>query len=137
MGRVVVQFELSNYYDLQQVEHGHLTPDKVRRVAMQGVVDSGSARLVLPEGVARQLGLPLTGYSTIRYADHRREQREVVKDAHVQLLGRGGVFHAVLEPARSDALLGAIVMEDLDLVIDCAGQQVLPRDPNTIITEVE
>lgn len=137
MGRVIVQFELMNYSDLKLVEAGHLTPDKIRKVAMSGVVDTGAARLVLPEAVARQLGLPVSGYSTVRYADHRREQREVVRDAFVQLLGRGGVFSAILEPARADALLGAIVMEDLDLVVDCTGQRVEPRDPHTIITEVE
>ena len=137
MGRVVVQFELSNYSDLKMVERGFLTPDKVRKVAMQGVVDTGSTRLVLPSGVATLLGLPVTGQATIRYADHRRESREVVGDAHVQLLGRGGVFSAVVEPARSDALLGAIVMEDLDLVVDCTGQRVEPRDPNGIFAEVE
>jgi len=137
VGRVVVQFELSNYSDLKMVERGFLTPDKVRKVAMQGVVDTGSTRLVLPSGVATLLGLPVTGQATIRYADHRRESREVVGDAHVQLLGRGGVFSAVVEPARSDALLGAIVMEDLDLVVDCTGQRVEPRDPNGIFAEVE
>ncbi len=137
MGRVIVQFELSNYYDIQQFEHGQLTPDKIRRVSLQGVVDTGAARLVLPAGVANQLGLPITGQSVVRYADHRREQRDVAKDAFVQLAGRGGVFNAILEPARTDALLGAIVMEDLDLVVDCTGQRVLPRDPNTVITEVE
>jgi predicted aspartyl protease len=137
MGRVIVQFELSNNSDLKLMERGFLTPEKVRKVAMQGVVDTGSTRLVLPPGVAALLGLPVTGQATIRYADHRREPRDVVGDAHVQLLGRGGVFSAVVEPARSDALLGAIVMEDLDLVVDCTGQRVEPRDPNGIFAEVE
>src|SRR4051794_39944212 len=137
MGRVVVQFELANYSDIKLAAAGYLTPDKIRRVSMQGVVDTGSARLVLPTAVAQELGLPLVGHSTVRYADHRREQRDVVGDAHVQLLGRGGGFSGIAEPARSDSLFGAIVMEDLDLVVDCTGQRVEPRDPNTIITEVE
>jgi predicted aspartyl protease len=137
MGRTIVTFELSNYRDMALVDAGYLTPDKIRRVSMQGVVDTGSARLVLPEGVARLLGLPVTGRSTVRYADHRRETRDVVSDAYVRLEGRGGVFNAVVEPARSDALLGAIVLEDLDLLVDSTGQRVVPRDPNTIITEVE
>lgn len=137
MGRVIVQFELSNNSDIKLMERGYLTPDKIRKVAIQGVVDTGSARLVLPAGVAQQLGLPVTGQATIRYADHRRELRDVVGDAHVQLLGRGGVFSAVVEPARSDALLGRIVMRDLDLVVDGSGQHLEPRDPNRLITEVE
>lgn len=137
MGRTIVEFELSNYGDMELVEAGYLTPDKVRRVLLQGVVDTGAARLVLPGGVATLLGLPVIQQSIVRYADQRREVRDVVKNAHVQLQGRGGVFKAIVEPARSDALLGAIVMEDLDLIVDCTTQKVIPRDPNTIITEIE
>ncbi|OWK42294.1 hypothetical protein [Fimbriiglobus ruber] len=137
MGRVIVDFELSNYNDIVLVEQGFLTPDKIRKVTMKGVIDTGAARLVLPGKVHELLGLPVTGHSVVRYADHRREQRDTVSNAFVRLEGRGGMFNAIIEPSRSDALLGAIVMEDLDLVVDCSGQKVHPRDPDTIITEVE
>ena len=61
----------------------------------------------------------------------------MAKDAFIRLEGRTGVFKAILEPARTDALIGAIVMEDLDLLVDCTNLRVFRRDPNTIITEVE
>ena len=61
----------------------------------------------------------------------------MAKDAFIRLEGRTGVFKAILEPARTDALLGAIVMEDLDLLVDCSNQRVYRRDPDTVITEVE
>ncbi|MGL6094824.1 MAG: aspartyl protease family protein, partial [Fimbriiglobus sp.] len=118
MGRVTVDFILSNNSDLVKVEEGIITPDKVRRVVVQGVVDTGAARLVLPESVVRLLGLPHSGQATVRFADHRRATRDMVNHAHVELLGRGGVFNAIVEPNRSDALLGAIVLEDLDLIVD-------------------
>jgi predicted aspartyl protease len=137
MGRVLVTFTLMNYQDVVAVELGHLTPDKIRQIAVQGVIDTGAARLVLPEGAARQIGLPDAGTASVRYADHRREDRPMVKDAFVQLLGRGGVFTAILESNRSDALIGAIVLEELDLVVDCLRHEVFPRDPKIIISEVE
>ena len=137
MGRVTVDFEVSNYADVHEVEAGHLTADKVRKVIVQGIVDTGAARLVLPESIVKQLGLPVAGMSTVRFADSRRAEREVVRDAYIQLLGRSGVFHAIVEPNRSDALLGAIVMEDLDLIVDCSGQRLEKRDPDKYITEIE
>ena len=137
MGHVTVEFEVSNYADVHQVEAGQLAPELVRKVRLEGIVDTGAVRLVLPESVGKQLGLPLSGQSTVRFADQRTAQRDVVHDAYVQLLGRSGVFHAILEPTRSDALLGAIVMEDLDLVVDCGAQKLHPRDPNPLITEIE
>ena len=53
-----------------------------------------------------------------RYADNRRQKRQVVSHVWLQLLGRHGVFSAVVEPAREDALIGAMVLEDLDLLVD-------------------
>jgi len=137
MGRTILEFELRNAGDVYLAEAGYIPREKIRRVTMEGVVDTGSARLVLPTGVAMLLGLPVTGTSTVRYADHRHETRDIASNAQITILGRTGTFSAILEPNRSDALLGAIVMEELDLLVDCVAQCVIPRDPNTILTEVE
>lgn len=34
-------------------------------------------------------------------------------------------------PKREDALIGAIVFEALDLLVDCKRQRVVPRDPRS------
>lgn len=137
MGRTVAEFVLSNYADVHAVEAGQLAPDKVRKVTLQGIVDTGAARLVLPAAAVASLGLTPDGTATVRYADNRTAQRDVVRDAYVTLLGRSAPFRAVLEPSRTDALIGAIVMEDLDLLVDSAGQKLIRRDPNTLVTEIE
>lgn len=137
MGRVVVDFTLANYSDVLAVEEGRLTPDKVRQVTMRGVVDTGSTRLVLPPSVATHLGLSPAGDTRVRYADQRRDVRPMVKNAWVSLLGRASTFSAVLEPDREDALVGAIVLEELDLVVDCTSQTLKPRDPERILSEIE
>ena len=137
MGRVTVDFEVSNYADVLEVEAGFLASDQIRKVTIKGFASKSPMRLVLPESIVKQLGLPVAGMSTVRFADSRRAEREVVKDAYIQLLGRSGVFHAIVEPNRSDALLGAIVMEDLDLIVDCSGQRLEKRDPDKYITEIE
>src|SRR5262245_12188361 len=133
MGRVAVEFTLANNEDLVMASRGALPPENVRRGQFHGVVDTGAARLVLPETVVQQLGLPDAGEATVRYADNRRR----VKEVWLMLQGREGVFSATVEPDRKDALVGAIVMEELDLVVDCITQKVHPRDPNRIISEIE
>jgi predicted aspartyl protease len=137
MGRITVDFALANNYDVLQAKAGKLAPENVRRVQLQGIVDTGSARLVLPAGVVAQLGLPSAEDATVRYADQRTAIRPTVEEARVELLGRHGSFRAVVEPNRNTALIGAIVLEDLDLVVDCTKQQLLPRDPDRIISEIE
>jgi predicted aspartyl protease len=136
MGRFRVEVELANWSDIHLAEAGLLDPAKVRRVRIQGVVDSGATRLVLPKNVVTQLGLPSAGKVGVRNADQRRAVRTKVRDVWLKLLGREGAFTAMVEPRRKDALLGAIVMEDLDLVVDCTTQRLHPRDPRWVISEV-
>jgi predicted aspartyl protease len=112
-------------------------PDGIAHRSVSGVVDSGAARLVLPQQIADELRLHDEGETTVRYADHRREKRRLVGNVWLQLLGRHGVFSAVVEPNRGDALIGAIVLEELDLLVDCTTQTLKPREPGTILTEVE
>jgi predicted aspartyl protease len=137
VGRFSVEIEVANNDDLALVRRGLLPPDQVRRETIQGVVDSGAARLVLPEAVVKRLGLPLGDSIPVKYADNRRARRKVVKGVFAQLLGRDGIFTAVVEPKRDTALIGAIVLEDLDFLVDCKNQRLVPRDPSGPLTEIE
>jgi hypothetical protein len=61
----------------------------------------------------------------------------VVSAVEVNLLNRNGVFRAIVEPERTSALIGAIVLEDMDFVVDCRQQRLVPRDPDRIQSEIE
>jgi clan AA aspartic protease len=137
MSRFSVTFEVANYSDLTAVDRGDLDANKVRRLTISGVVDSGASRLVLPKSVVEQLGLPVSEVVKVKYADGRSGKRSVVQGVHVQLQGRSSIFKAVVEPKRDDALIGAIVLEDLDFLIDCEKQRLVPRDPKFIVSEIE
>jgi len=137
VGRFAVEFEVANHIDIINAQQGSLEPDKVRRLTLSGVVDSGATRLVLPAKVVKQLGLPARGKLKVRYANNHTATRDAAEEVHVQLLGRHGVFTAVVEPKRRTALIGAIVLEDLDFVVDCTAQQLVPRDPRYVVSELE
>ena len=137
MGRFKVDVELANNNDVALAAGGHLDPAKVRRITIQAVVDSGTTRLVLPGAVAKQLGLTATEKVRVRYADGRTAKRDRVQGVYLKLMGRDSVFNAAVEPKRETALLGAIVLEDLDFLIDCTHQRLVPRDPKYIVSESE
>lgn len=137
VGRFSIDVELTNQADLVRAQDGHLASDKVRRTMIRGVVDSGATRLVIPASTAKELGLDLSDTVRVRYADGRTADRQVAKFVQLTFAGRSGLFTAVVEPGRDSALIGAIVMEDLDLLIDCGAQKLVPRDPNRIISEIE
>ena len=137
MGRFSVELELANADDLAYARRGDLPPEKVRRVKVRGVVDTGATRLVLPKSAVKKLGLPASGTINVRYADGRTAVRDLVDNVHLTLLGRSSVFKASVEPRRVSALIGAIVLEDLDFLVDSTLQQLRPRDPKMIVSEAE
>jgi predicted aspartyl protease len=136
MGRIDVTVKVANNVDvvLSEREKPRVQP---LRIYVPGIVDTGAARLVLPKRVAEELNLEPSGTTKVRYADMRTAERQMVKNVWLEMEGRSGVFSAIVEPKRETALIGAIVMEELDMVADCVTQSVHPRDPRRIISEIE
>jgi predicted aspartyl protease len=137
MGRFSVQVELANNDDVVLAQLGQIKPGEIRRVTVAGLIDTGATRLVIPKRIAQQLGLRETGQVGVRYADGRQTTRPLVDGVHLSMLGRSSVFKAMVEPRRIEALVGAIVLEDLDFLVDATHQRLVPRDPKMIISEAE
>lgn len=137
MGRVAIDVELSNDEDIVGVKLGLLRPEAIRHGTFQGIVDSGATQIVIPESVAQQLGLSISGKIKVRYADGRTSERPIAERLRLAYGGRESIYNAIVEPNRDTVLVGAIVLEDLDFLIDCKLQRLVPRDPEHIITEVE
>jgi predicted aspartyl protease len=134
---VATEIELVNHQDAVLAGAGAMPNDQVRRLRIGSIVDTGASHLVIPKAVADALGVPIIGETGVRYADSRRAARKIVNDVEVHLLGRNGIFKAIVEPDRKDVLLGAIVLEDMDFIVDCREQKLVPRDPDRILSEIE
>lgn len=137
VGRFSVEIELANQEDVHSAKLGNILPDQIRRLKIFGVVDTGATRLVLPKTAVDQLGLPESGMVRVKFADGRRAERSKVESVRVEIEGRASVFTAVVEPGRTDALIGAIVMEELDLLPDVVAGKLIPRDPQWVLAEIE
>lgn len=137
MGPFSVEFDVINHKDQIAAELGVLEHAKVRRVRLAGVVDTGAARLVLPASAVTELGLASVGRIRVRFADGHTAEKEVIGDVGVELADRSSVFSAVVEHGRKDAPIRAIVLEELDLIVDCTTQRLLPRDPHGMLAEIE
>jgi predicted aspartyl protease len=137
VGRVRADVELANYQDMSLAERGLLPPEKVRRKTFPSIVDCGATRLVLPEAIAKELGLIHGKKITVTYADGRQAVRKRAEGVYLKLLDREGIFTAIIEPRRTTALVGAIVLEDLDLLVDCPKSRVIPRFAEGPMYEIE
>ncbi len=136
-GRFFVEIEVVNNRELGNALSGHLEPAKVRRKTIRALVDSGAAPLVLPQAVAKELGLPVKKQKVmVSYADGHKAVRTEVDDVRLYLMGREGIISAIAEPKRETALVGAIVLEALDLLVDCRNHCLVPRDPHYVLSEI-
>ena len=129
--------ELANYEVKIRERRNELGADAVRDCTIEGWVDTGATQVVIPKVVADSLGLPLKSKTRVKFADGRREVRDVASDLRLRLCGREGTFRAVVEPGREDVLIGAIVLEDLELLADPRNHSCYPRDPEMALTELE
>ena len=136
MGRFAAEFEVANNEDVIDARNGVLLPEKIRSARLRGVVDTGASNLVLPASVVSALGLPGGRPTVVQYADNRTAVRQVVQNVEVRLLDRSSIFYAIVEPDCPEPLIGAIVLEVLDLVVNSKTHQLEPRDPRMTISYI-
>jgi predicted aspartyl protease len=127
MGEVKVELDLENEVDRQLVQRGQLRPEEVRRTTIQAVADSGSVMLVLPQDVVEALGLLETGRVIVTYPDERKEERPVAGVVNVLVGNRSTSVDCVVGPPAREPLLGQVILETMDLLVDCAQGKLVPR----------
>ena len=94
------------------------------------LVDTGAPQLCNPEHLAVQLQLKDTGVREVTLADGRAHQVRYVSPIRIEVFGRAGVTGALV--LGDQVLLGAIPMEDMDLIVEPARQRISvnPNSPN-------
>ena len=127
MGKVVIKALLSNNQDLTRLADGRIVVDQVRQQEQELIVDTGARAVGLPLSIIEQLGLPATRKVTVTLSDGSRQERQLYVELRVQVGDRDDVFNCVAEPEGAPLLLGQLVLEALDLVVDCGQQRLIPN----------
>ncbi|MBI3046713.1 MAG: clan AA aspartic protease [Acidobacteria bacterium] len=125
MGEVRVKAKLYNALDQALVRRGQLQPDQVRTYQADALVDTGAVRCTLPPHVVQQLGLQPVGQRVAEYADGRLEAVDLTEPFAIEMLGRSETEDAMV--LGDEVLIGQTALEKLDLVVDCAGRQLIPN----------
>jgi clan AA aspartic protease len=131
MGLVYADLELVSADDLALHRRGFLPEEQIKRMRVSALVDSGSYMLVINDQIKQQLDLPVLGEQTARLADESEIRAEVVGPVEIRFENRRTTVEALLFHGNVEPLLGAIPMEDLDVIIDPKGQRLIvnPESP--------
>ena len=97
---------------------------------VEALVDTGAATLCVPGHVAGQLRLAVLEQREVTTADGKKRQCDYVGPVHVRFGNRSCFVGALV--LGDSVLLGAIPMEDMDLVIHPLGRTVTvnPKSPD-------
>lgn len=126
MGDVYVELKLENFADRVLAERGYIDEGTVRSEKVKVLADTGSTMLVLPEDLVDALGLKRRG-RIIVYAEERKEERDTAGVVTVRVGKRSMETRCVVGPPGSEPLLGQIILEELDLLVDSKEGKLIPR----------
>jgi len=118
MGLVYADIELFNSDDLALLRRGYITINQVKKMKLPLLVDSGAIMLSINESIKIQLDLPVLDKQMGELADGTKKTFEIVGPVDIRFENRQTTVRAVVLPGDTEPLLGAIPMEDIDVMID-------------------
>jgi clan AA aspartic protease len=125
MGKVIERIRLTN------------VSDPARTVEVDAVIDTGATMLVIPVEMVQRLGLQKFREVRVRYANGASEAKEIYGIVTVEIRGRTGHFDVLAETEGSQPLVGQIVLEQLDLVVDPRNRCLAPNPASPDMPTVE
>ena len=129
MGRVIEKVKVTNYLDIGMAQKKIIKENEIREVEIDAIVDTGATYLCLPPSVVSKLGLPLHKSVQIKTANGRAIRR-TYKGVEIELKGRSFVMEVMENDEETPALIGYLVLEAMDFVVDPKTQAVIPNPAN-------
>ncbi len=117
MGQIFADIELINAGDLEMARRYVIGEEEIKRMWVRMLVDTGSVYMCINESVQEQLQLRTIETRKGQLADGRIVEYDVAGPIEVRFKNRRCVVDAMVLPGDNELLLGAIPMEDMDVVI--------------------
>jgi clan AA aspartic protease len=117
MGLVYADLELSNPARAD-----------LRPMTVAALVDSGSTWMIVPQHVANQLSLGTAEQKEVTPADGAKRLVDYVGPLRVRFANRNAFVGAIV--MGDEVLLGAIPMEDMDVLVHPQSRSLVPNPAN-------
>src|SRR5438132_6649655 len=137
MGEVRATIILENQSDRILAEAGHMDSSRVRRVELDSLVDTGAVMTLLPEDVVDILGLPRDGRIIVTLANEQKIELPRARLLSLALKDRQMDTDCLVGPPRCEPLIGQLVLERLDLIVDPIKRTVSPRPESPFLPSLK
>ena len=125
MGLIHAEIELINAEDVGLARKNYIDQDEIKKIRLDMLVDTGAYNLCINEEVQAQLQLPFVEKRSAYTADNRLIEMDVVGPVIVKFKNRTRSCLAMVLPGNSEPLLGAIPLEDMDVLIHPLRQELI------------
>ena len=125
MGLVYAQIRLTNADDIALSKRNYIKKDEIRYINVNAMVDSGAYMLAINESIKIQLGLDVIDEKTAQLADGSLVILDVVGPIQVIFENRKAMCNAMVLSGETEVLLGAIPMEEMDVLIHPKEQKLI------------
>jgi clan AA aspartic protease len=131
MGWVYAEITLINGEDLILAKRHIIGEDEIKQMTVSMLADSGAYMMAINETIQEQLQLPLKERRKAQMANGSIEEYDVVGPIEVKFKNRRCNIDAMVLPGDNEPLLGAIPMEDMDILIHPLRQELIvnPEHP--------
>ena len=134
MGLVYEEITLKNAFDVGNSRRGLLEEQEIRQTTVQALVDTGAATLVINEAIRQELGLAIEGERQATLANETKEMCKITEPVEVNWKNRSTALRALVVSGGGEILLGALPLEDMDLIVDPANQKLTGAHGDEILT---
>ncbi|MDI9364259.1 MAG: clan AA aspartic protease [Flavobacterium sp.] len=131
MGVIYAEITLINAINLEMARRHIIGEEEVKRITVNMLVDTGSVYMCINENVQAQLQLSVVEKRKGQLADGRIVEYDIVGPIEVRFKNRRCVVDAMVLPGDNELLLGAIPLEDMDVLIHPYRQELIvnPEHP--------
>ncbi len=131
MGLVYAEITLINGEDLILAKRNIIGEDEIKHMNVKMLVDTGAYMMAINETIQEQLQLPVLEKRKAQMANGNVEEYDVVGPIEVKFKNRRTVCNAMVLSGDNEPLLGAIPMEDMDVLIHPQRQEMIvnPEHP--------
>lgn len=137
MGIIYAEIELVNAGDLVLARRHMIEQDEVKRTKVNMLVDTGSVYMCINESVQQQLQLDVVEKRKGQLTDGSIVEYDVVGPIEVRFKNRRCCVDAMVLPGENELLLGAIPLEDMDVLIHPRRQELIVNPEHPLMPQMK
>lgn len=136
MGLVYAKITLINGDDMALFRRGKIAEKEIRQVEVKMLVDSGAYMMAINEVVKEQLGLFIVDKRKAQLADGSVQEFDIAGPIEVRFANRKAVCNAIVLKGDTEMLLGAIPMEEMDVLIHPQKNELVVNPDHPVMAQL-